>query len=252
MLHTDNAIHFNASRDKSRRKTAGSSISDWRVSAYSLIVVSILLIVISSRAHGDEVTGAPPSDTKEMSYTTSGVGLSYTTYTTAGPSQPSLATGFLALPSWAHSATMPALPYQLTPTGKKPVVTAKTASTASATPAPLAPPKETAASAPPPETKDTVAKPAPVPEPPALIAVSPFLQWIKSNPKAADEAREQAAHSTTQAPASPANGANTITAGPTANANAQDPYWLPPLIDSADFSTGPVGGSAAIYSTPQR
>ena len=243
MLHTHKAIHIDASRDKSRRKAAGSSINDWRVSAYSLIIVSVILIVISSRAHGDEATGAPQSDTKEISYTS------------AGPSQPNLAAGFLAMPSWAHGVTMPALPYQLTPMGKKPVgvaVTAKSAVTASATPAPLAPPKETEALASPPESKDTTAKPAPAPEPPALIAVSPFLQWIKSNPKAADEAREQAAHSTAQAPPSPANGANTITAGPTANANAQDPYWLPPLIDSADFSTGPVGGSAAIYSTPQR
>jgi hypothetical protein len=249
MLQAHNTCQFDALRDKARRKTAGPSINDWRVSAYSLIIVSVILIVISSRAHGDEVTGAPPSDTKEMSYTNSGVGISYTT---AGPSQPNLMAGFLAMPSWAHGATMPALPYQLTPMGKKPVVIAKTTSNASPAPAPLAPPKDTPAPAPQPESNDAAAKPAPAPEPPALIAVSPFLQWIKSNPKAADEAREQAAHSTAQAPPPPANGANTITAGPTANANAQDPYWLPPLIDSADFSTGPVGGSAAIYSTPQR
>jgi hypothetical protein len=249
MLRTHNAIQFGASRDKSRRKIAGRSINDWRVSAYTLIIVSVILIVISSRVRGDEVTRAPQSDTKEMSYTTTGVGISYTT---AGPAQPNLATGFLTMPSWAHGATMPALPYQLTPMGKKPVVVAKTTPTASPAPAPLAPPKDTAAPEPAPESKDTAAKPAPAPETPALIAVSPFLQWIKSNPKAADEAREQAAHSTAQAPTGSASGANTITAGPTANANAQDPYWLPPLIDSADFSTGPVGGSAAIYSTPQR
>jgi len=246
MPQTNYAIPIDTSRDKSWRRIMTHSINDWRVSAYSLVIVSVVLIIISSFAHGDEVTGAPPSDTKEMSYTTSGVGVSYTT---AGPSQPSIATGFVPMPGWARDITLSALPYQLTPMGKKPLLIAKAAS---AVPEPLAPPKETPAPEPPPEVKETAAKPAPTPDAPALIAVSPFLQWIRSNPKAADEARAQAAHPTAQTPTAPANGANAIAAGPTANANAQDPYWLPPLIDSADFSTGPVGGSAAIYSTPQR
>jgi len=250
MPHTNYAVHLELSRDKSWRKILSFSINDWRVSAYSLVIVSIFLVIISSIAHGDEMTGTPQEDTKEMSYTTSGVGISYTT---AGPSQPSLTPGFLSMPGWAHTPSMAALPYQLTPMGKKPVVT--TTSSPSVDTLTLAPPKETVTPpAPPPETKETVEKPAPAtaPEAPALIAVSPFLQWIKSNPKAAEEAREQANRTTPQTPASAPNSANTTTAGPAGNTNSQDPYWLPPLIDSAEFGTAPVGGSAAIYSTPQR
>jgi hypothetical protein len=248
MLHTNYAVHPNRCSDSFWRRIVALSINDWRVSAYSLVIVSVCLIIISSMAHGDEMGGQSQDDTKDMiSYTRSG---SDPLPPTGEPSVTSSAPLFLPMPTWAHGASLPALPYQLTPMGKKPVVVAASAS--APVPEPLEPPKDTASTAPPPEPKETAPKPVPAPEAPALIAVSPFLQWIKSNPKAADEAREEASHPTAQTPTGPTTGANVITAGPNGNTNAPDPYWLPPLIDSAEFSAGPVGGSAAIYSTPQR
>jgi hypothetical protein len=119
-------------------------------------------------------------------------------------------------------------------------------------PAPLAPPKET-----PPAPQETVAKAKPSPAPaetsPALIAVSPFLQWIKANPQsAAVEARQQANsyHAPSTSETSSTGGPSTPASGPTGP--VEDPYWLPPLLDSASFGPQPVTGSAAIYSTPQR
>ena len=239
MLRTNFAIHLGNSRDTSLKKMVTISISDWRVSAYSLIVVSSLLIILSSLARGDEMTGLPQDDPKDLSYTT------------AGSSQPTTSFSFLPMPGWAHGALAP-LPYQLTPMGKKPFV-----AVAPPPPQPLAPPKDTPAASPAPvaEPKETAKeKPAPTPaESPALIAVSPFLQWIKTNPRAADDARQQAdAYRGAQVPTGPINGTRTITAGPSGNTNTEDPYWLPPLIDSGDLGASPVGGSAAIYSTPQR
>jgi len=89
-----------------------------------------------------------------------------------------------------------------------------------------------------------------------MVTVSPFLQWIKTNPQAAAvQARQQAAGY--QAPTAPgANSANAAAVNGQSPAGApggsEEPYWLPPLIGSADFGSSPVGGSAAIYSTPQR
>lgn len=157
------------------------------------------------------------------------------------------------MPSWARGAVMPPLPQVLKPMGKKVVVLT---TPPVAAPEPLAPPKEGAPST------VSVAKPTPVvpapPTTPALIAVSPFLEWIKANPQAAaEQARQQA---NTYAAGSDANAAApTTNANPAPNpgnggapASAQAPYWLPPLIDSAPFGTGATGSSAAIYSTPQR
>jgi hypothetical protein len=143
------------------------------------------------------------------------------------------------------------MPDKLKPLGKSPVVAVAPA------PAPLAPPPEPhqVVSTPAPSAQP---KPAPAPaEPPALIAVSPFLEWIKTNPQAAAaEARQQANVYRAPAPSdsAPANGpGNPASMAPGAPGNPQDTYWLPPLIDSPNFGSGAVGGSsAAIYSTPQR
>jgi len=245
MMYTNYAVHLGRCTENSWRRLVVRSINDWRVSAYALVIVSFFLIIVSSLAKGDETVGQS-LDTKEImnfSYTRAGSGPAPLSEIATGPL-------FLPMPVWAHGVTVSALPYQLTPMGKKPV-TAKTAPAQTTATEPLAPPKETASDAPAPEIKETAPKPAPAPEAPALIAVSPFLQWIKSNPKAADEARAQA-NPTPAQPTGPVNNGNAVTAGPTANAPSPAPYWLPPLIDSGDFSTGPVGGSAAIYSTPQR
>jgi hypothetical protein len=88
-----------------------------------------------------------------------------------------------------------------------------------------------------------------------MITVSPFLQWIQANPQAAaTEARQQAG---VYRPPIALPGGNVLPGAASAGAN---PYWLPPMIDTPEVnstgagSSGPtaVGGSAAIYSTPQR
>jgi hypothetical protein len=85
-----------------------------------------------------------------------------------------------------------------------------------------------------PATPNTVAAPDP-----ALVAVSPFLQWIKEHPQeAAVAARKESGNYS----APPSNVGPAIT----------DPYWMPPMIDSTDGAPPAVGGSAAIYSTPQK
>jgi hypothetical protein len=89
----------------------------------------------------------------------------------------------------------------------------------------------------------TSKEPAPVASnPPALVAASPFLEWIKNHPQeAAEQARKEA---------------DTPTAGPAASAApGAAPYWMPPMIDTG-APAAPGGdngsGSAATYSTPQR
>jgi hypothetical protein len=170
----------------------------------------------------------------------------------AASSSPSYDTGFLPLPSWSRGAVMPPLPQVLKPMGKKVLVLT---TPPVAAPAPLAPPKDNSSAT------VVISKPTPVANPaassptPAMIAVSPFLEWIKSNPQAAEQARQQA-NIYAASPASnstPANG-NPAPGAPPAAGVA--PYWLPPLIDSAPFGTNTGastgGSSAAIYSTPQR
>ncbi len=198
------------------------SLRDWRVSAYSLVGCSALLILLGGRVHGDEYTGLSKDDPKEL--------ISAPSHSTPAPTISSL---FLPMPGWAGGLNSLATPDVLSPMGKKKEVAA------AAKPEPLAPPKETpAVFVPKPEVTETPKQP----EQPALIAVSPFLQWVKSNPQAAAaEAKAQAAASN---PAPAATGPVQAT-GPAPG----DPYWLPPLIDSSAFTPG---SSAAIYTTPQR
>ena len=169
-------------------------------------------------------------------------------------SQPIPPTGtilFLPMPGWARGADMSSMPAQLKPLGKAPVAAAAPA------PAPLAPPPETPAVVATPAKSASQSKPSRAtvqPTPPSLIAVSPFLQWIQSNPQAAAaQARQQANSYRAPAPsdAGASNGPGNNATGPTGG--NENPYWLPPLIDSPNFGSGAVGGSsAAIYSTPQR
>jgi hypothetical protein len=193
--------------------------------ASSLVLLALVTALGPSLLRGDDLTGLSQNDAKDLMPAQS----------PAAPCQRTGATLFAPLPSWARSVIMPPLPYQLTPMGRKPVV-----ATASPAPTPLAPPPETAPAA----TADATAKPKPAPTEttsPTLMAVSPFLQWVKSNPQAAAAQARQQASSYKAAPgsATEANGTD-------------DTYWLPPLIDSGDFSAKPVTGSAAIYTTPQR
>jgi hypothetical protein len=200
-------------------------------------IISLLLFLsaaVVNSAQADDLTGMAQDDAKEL------------LPPAAQSSAPCYNPGFLPLPSWARGVVMPPLPDVLKPMGKKAVLTTPP------TPAqaPLAPPKD--------EEKPTVvvAKPtvvAPAPASPALIAVSPFLDWIKANPQAAaEQAHQQAAAEANAAsgaaPSSVPNGNGTAPA-----VVAPAPYWMPPLIDTAPFGTGNVSGSgAAIYSTPQR
>jgi hypothetical protein len=238
------------------RRIEALCLSDWRISAYSLIIFSLFLIIMSSLAHGDDLTGLPQDDPKDLQPSAPQTPTSSESQSTGGIQ-------FQPLPSWSRGVVMPALPYQLKPMGKKPVVEVTPPTPA---PEPLAPPKDTPATPPSPAPTVTKEKPAPAPAPtdtnPALITVSPFLQWIKSNPQAASEARQEAnSYHAGPLPAPDAGSSNsagnTASSGSTANTitgstGTDDPYWLPPLIDSSDFETKPVSGSAAIYQTPQR
>jgi hypothetical protein len=227
----------------------------------------LLSLASATGVVADELTGMPKDDPKDF------IPPSLAAAAASGDTTP----GFEPLPRWARGATMPPLPQALKPFGTKVAVL-----TTPPVPAhePLAPPKEETAS----DTRPKVITPMPA-TPPApsqdLVAISPFLQWIKANPQAAaEQARQQA--SIYQGGPLPGLTPG-VTAGPTASgpeaqrnlrapgapgntatasaANGEVPYWLPPLIDSPDFGSRstttdaaatPVTGSSAIYSTPQR
>lgn len=221
-----------ASQGEPLRRIGISCLRSWRISATSLILLTLFAMLLPNLVSGDDLTGLAQNDPKDL--------------LPAPPVPPSQPTGgglFVPLPSWCRLSAMPPLPDQLKPMGKKTEVATNP------TPPPLAPPKETT---PPASTQEATVKaktpPAAPEQSPALVAVSPFLQWVKTNPQAAAaQAREQA-NSYHVPPAGDAGspGAN---GGPT---GITDPYWLPPLIDSPDIVPGSGGGSAAIYSTPQR
>jgi hypothetical protein len=199
-----------------------------------LVAISLLVLVPSNHLRADDLTGMQQDDPKDL------IALRPVPQTGDGP----CGQQFLPLPSWSHVIDMPPLPYQLKPMGKKPMIAASTPP-----PAPLTPPKEET-TATPASTEAAKPKTASAEPAPALIAVSPFLQWVKANPQAAAaQARQQAeTYHASSAPEGGTPGASVPT-GPTAP--AEDPYWLPPLIDSPTVSAS-SGGSAAIYSTPQR
>jgi hypothetical protein len=207
------------------------------------LLLVLLLLVLPGRGRADDLTGMPYDDPKDLMPTSS-----VTTTTQATGS--SL---FLPLPAWSRGSVMPPLPDQLKPMGRKPVVASATTTTT----APLAPPKDATAT---PVKEETTApsKPSPASDAsnPALVTVSPFLQWIKANPQAAAAQARQAANSYNTPPPAPNPNAPAANHGAAVingqNDSSADPYWLPPLIDSADIVPTVVGGSAAIYSTPQR
>jgi len=250
MLRVNHAANLSAARDSIWRRVGTFCRNDWRVSAYSLLLFAFFLILFSNLSRGDDLTGLPYDDPKDLlpappqaitSQTASSLGL------------------FAPMPAWAHGVTMPALPAELKPMGGKTAVAGPPPP-----PPPLAPPKEpvtvvttTASSAPTPATTKNISSvtnaSGVTDNNPAMVTVSPFLQWIKTNPQAAAaQARQQAAsyHPPSPTDAGPSTGAGAIGHG--APGGSEDPYWLPPLIDSADFGPTPVSGSAAIYSTPQR
>jgi hypothetical protein len=196
--------------------------------AFAGIFLGAILLLLPGHALGDQYTGLAHDDPKDL-------------LPPADPCPASIGdVGFQPLPIWAGRATMPPLPAQLKPMGARPSVAVTPASATASAPAPvspsLAPPAETplVATAPAASVK---APSAPAPNP-TLVAVSPFLQWIRANPQAAAvEARLQAN--------------NYHPPSPSAAPASDSPYWLPPMIES-DTGTGTGGGSAAIYSTPQR
>jgi hypothetical protein len=195
--------------------------------ATSLILLSLLVSAPSHPARADALTGQPVDDPKDL------LPAPAARTTSAPPVGDSL---FVPMPVWARGATMPPLPDQLKPMGKKSVVAL------APVPAPVTPPKNFSATSTTNGTETTTAAAKPSENSPAMITVSPFLQWIKANPQAAAAQARQQANSYHAGPSSP-----------TAAASApDDTFWLPPLIDSADIGTPAVVGSAAIYSTPQR
>jgi len=218
-----------------------------RIPSVPLLLISLAWSIWLSPARADDLTGLPQNDPKEL--------LPYCASAPATPSIPSACeVNFVPMPGWARGVLMPPLPDALKPMGKqpKPVVAAPKPA-----PQPLQPPSDettTAGSNAPASTSSSGPK---QPENPAMITVSPFLQWIESNPQAAaTEARQQAG---AYRPPIALPGSN-IAPGATGASGSTSPYWLPPLIDtpgvdsSSAGSSGStaVGGSAAIYSTPQR
>lgn len=208
------------------------------------LLLCLVVVILPHRARADDLTGQSQDDPKDLIPASA----------PARPQNTGLA-GFQPMPAWARGVVLSPLPDKLKPMGKKIEVL-----TTPPTPAPnsttLAPPPDASAA-----VADTTAKaktnPAPADNNPDLIAVSPFLQWIKANPQAAAaEARQQANsyHASSSPDAAPSTGASGAdnAAHAAATAPAEAPYWLPPLIDSGDFGSKPVTGSAAIYQTPQR
>jgi len=120
-------------------------------------------------------------------------------------------------------------------------------------PPPLAPRrKPVAVVSPPPRLRPRPPRKKILPRRPRVIRRwSPFLRSAmdQDHPQAAAvQARQQASsyHAPTPADANPTNGTGAVSHTPAgAPAGSEDPYWLPPLIDSADFGPTPVSGSAA-------
>ena len=217
----------------------------YRVLATFTQVASLLLLLspaVMNSARADDLTGMAVDDPKELLPPSAQV-----------TSAPCYNPGFLPMPYWARGVVMSPLPDVLTPMGRKAVLTTPPVAASS----PLAPPRDE-------KPTVVVAKPTVVTPPPspALIAVSPFLDWIKANPQAAAEQARQEAGAYQAAAA--ANGSAAATpapnSAPSGNGGAPAvvtpaPYWMPPLIDTAPFTTGSgniSGSGAAIYSTPQR
>jgi hypothetical protein len=120
---------------------------------------------------------------------------------------------------------MPPLPDQLTPNGKKTVAVAEVT--------PVIPRKDPGEVTPPvyiPKPKNV-----PVVADSPLVAVSPFLEWIKDHPTEATEQARKAAAAYNPAPSTAA---------------ASAPATAPPAPSSSSTTT--TGSSAAIYSTPQK
>jgi hypothetical protein len=204
--------------------------------ATPLVLLSLLVLNFTFCARADDLTGLPVDDPKDLA--------------PAPPPQLTVSqtgTGFLPMPAWAKGLILPPLPEQLKPMGKKSLA----ASASAPTPA-VVQPVEKASTAATTVNPDGTTAPSKPESTPAMITVSPFLQWIKANPQAAAAAARQQAAAYHAGPGAGGAGAPPIT-GPGAPApSSDDNYWLPPLIDSPDFGTGATGGSAAIYTKPQR
>jgi hypothetical protein len=213
-----------------KRGTIFRTIYGRRIMLSPVLAFALLAVALPGFAHADEFTGQPVDDPKDL--VPPPVRCTTSSSSSSTQSQSISESMFVSMPSWARNVIMPPLPDQLKPMGKKSL-----AASGPVVP-PVTPPKEP--TAPVPSSVDAAAAAAKAAENnPAMITVSPFLQWIKSNPQAAAaQARQQA---------------NVYHAGPgpapAPSTSSDDAYWLPPLMDTTGNTSG---GSAAIYSTPQR
>jgi len=231
--------HLNPTRSEQARQTRlrqeARCLKYWilKVRAARFVLALALFLAVPA-ARADDGTGLP-EDPKDASSTHNEV------MTMSSP--------FLPLPGWSRFEKMPPLPEQLTPLGKKAPVVAEVT--------PVVPRKDPGEVAP----AVSIPKPKEIPvvnPNPTLVAVSPFLEWIKDHPaQAAEQARKEAsAYNPAPNPPAPATSSASATAG---TGSSRSPYWMPPLIDSSDTTAPPsststttTGSSAAIYSTPQK
>jgi len=210
-----------------RRRTEAQYGWDKEFKAAGIIFMLILASLAFARA--DDNTGLPGDDPKDVAPDRSEVS------TTNCVSEM-----FLPIPEWSRFTKMPPLPGVLTPMGVSPESEVKPSKAALAETKPDG--------APPPKPAPKPMAPAPDPD---QVAISPFLQWIKDHPAEAVAAARKEAATDSGTPAATPAGALAPAGVPA------DPYWMPPMIDSASAPPPDVQavggpGSAAIYSRPQR
>lgn len=190
---------------------------DKEFKAAGAILLFLILTLAFARA-GDD-TGLPGDDPKDVGPANSEASTTSSTNCVSDM--------FVPIPAWSRFVKMPPLPEVLTPMGKSPTLSKPR-------PAALAETKPDGAPPPKPAPKPQAPKPDP-----DLVAISPFLQWVKDHPDAAAQARKQAAADAPPVSPTPVN-----------PAAGGDPYWMPPMIDGS--GTDDLQGGSATYSRPQR
>ena len=173
----------------------------------------ILLLILASLAfaRADDSTGLPGDDPKDV-----------------GPERPEVSTTscvsemFLPIPEWSRFTKMPPLPERADADGR---VAGERSQAARRPPWPRRSPMARLR----PSPRRSRWRPAPDPD---QVAISPFLQWIKDHPQDAVAAGAQGSRDGCAARPRLPRPARSAAGGAPA-----DPYWMPPMIDSAAAPT---------------